>query len=278
MKLSRWWRGFWGNRSNLSKWDYEPSDNGVVVSFTTIPSRIADIKPTILSLLRQTKCPGRIEINLAKTLRKKSAMWQIPEWLRQLKAVQIHWMEQDLGPASKSIPTLIRHQQQDPFIVIVDDDMVYSPYLIEDLWRADQKTQGKAVFCVNGHPLTRNLVFFDHPPHKAIQTGQVRVAIVEGAGGYGLHPSQFDLPALLYTADGPEDVMIPDDIWISGHLSRRNIPKYQIPIRGKRHSLPQAEVSPIGPLSGRVKNSNEATAYFAKDWKAEELIDLLHNH
>ena len=271
-KLGRWLRAKWANARNLKKWDYEPFDNGVVISFTTVPSRIHNLKPTLLSLLRQTQRAGCIELNLAKHSRRKDHQtWQIPAWLSELTAVKIQWVEQDLGPGTKSIPTLLRHAQDNAFIVVVDDDMVYSKYLVADLLAADQQAQSKAVFCVNGCLIPRSLVFSQHVQQKKHITGPVRVAVMEGYAGYGLRPSQFDLKHLVDASDAPQDVFLDDDIWISGQLSRQGIPKYRIPIRGKRRTLPHALETAV-PVA-RVTFEDRALHYFADAWKAEEFSD-----
>lgn len=268
MKITRRLRAYWANSQNLQSWDFPPSSAPWVVTLTTVPSRIALIKPTVLSLLRQTLHPGRIEINLGEVPPKPSERWLIPDWLQELKAVQLHWINPDLGPASKWIPTVRRYEGTETLIVVVDDDMIYAPTLLESLVAADRQAKGRAVFCGNGHPITRNLRFFDHPSDKAISVGQRRVAIVEGCGGYTLRPQHFDCAALTALDGVPAGALRNDDIWVSGLLSRRGIPKYQIPV-GKRHSLPQAETSAIG--GARAEASDALLRYFERDWAEDEI-------
>lgn len=267
MKLTKWLRTKFYNSRDLTRLDYRPDETNLIVSFTTVPSRIQQIKPTIVSLLRQTQRPAQIELNLAKIPQKQDIAWQIPTWLKELKAVKIFWLDQDEGPASKFIPTLQRYQNDNPLIVIVDDDMIYDKDLVHRFVLADKKAAGKKVFCCNGHPITRNHIFFDHPSDRRIKKGERRVAIIEGCGGYCIRPCFFDLEALTSYADLPPGAIRMDDIWISGHLSRQQIEKVQIPC-GKRYSLPQAQEPAIsGP---RVEISNYLLDYFAADWAESE--------
>ena len=260
------------NLKRFSKWDYSPSNSKpkVIVTFTTIPSRISQIKPTIISLLQQTYRPSIIELNLAKNPQKIDEAWSLPLWLEKLNSVSIHWLDHDYGPASKLIPTLERHQDEDCLIIVVDDDMIYSKSLVERLLKADQQSNGERVFCANGHPIVKNHHFFESPSDRRIKSGERRVAIIEGCGGYSLHPKYFNLNDLKSLKGAPEGAMRMDDIWFSGHLSRRNIPKIQIATKS-RHSLPQASIAAItGP---REELSDTLLDFFSEDWLPEEYSD-----
>lgn len=268
MSLSKYWRAWCLEQSNLAKLDFAPdiSKQAPVVSLTTVPSRIQQLKPTIVSLLRQSKLPAHIELNLPKKSN-EAKPWCIPDWLVNLQALKIYWVDQDYGPATKFIPTLERYQHQDQLIIVVDDDMVYPKNLISQLLEADQAVGGAKVFCANGHCITKNHVFFDHPSDKHILAGQRRVAIIEGCGGYAIRSRHLDVVALKNTDQAPNGALRMDDIWISGHLSLRGVEKWQIPV-GLRRSLPSA-LRPVivGP---RAELSNQLLDYFASSWKAEE--------
>lgn len=252
---------------DVKKLDYSPQSNGVIVSFTTVPSRIKYIKPTVVSLLRQTCKPDHIELNLGKVPRKADIPWQVPAWLENLDAVKIFWIDPDLGPATKFIPTLQRHRDDEILIIVVDDDMLYPRDLVEAFVISDRDFKRDAVFCSSGHLIPRNLVFFDSPRKRRVKKGKKRVAIIEGCGGYCLRPGFLDIDELAKEDSAPEGALTMDDIWISGHLSRRNIQKYQIPA-GKRKSLPQT-ITPaiVGP---RAEISDGLLEYFGADWEESE--------
>ncbi|MBL8791375.1 MAG: hypothetical protein JNM45_12845, partial [Rhizobiales bacterium] len=105
---------FWAGNSNRSD---------CVVSLTTIPSRISLLAPTLKSLMRQTRAPKRIVLNLPRMSKREGVPYVVPEFLSQLKSVEIARCE-DMGPATKAIPTLLR-EAPDQLVIIVDDDRIY---------------------------------------------------------------------------------------------------------------------------------------------------------
>ena len=201
---------------------------------------------------------------------KKDIPWEIPNWLERLDAVKIFWLDHDYGPASKFIPTLLRHKEEDSLVIVVDDDMLYPKDLIKSFMNADSEMAGRCVaFCANGHPIARNLNFADSPSDKRIKKGNRRVAVVEGCGGYCVRSRYFDLGALEDISKAPNGAIIMDDIWISGHLSRQGVSKIQIPT-SKRKSLFQSDIVAIP--SERLNLNNKMLEYFSQDWKEEELV------
>ena len=257
---------------NLKKLDFTPDslEQKIIITFTTVPSRIAKIKPTIISLLQQTLRPSIIELNLAVNPQKKDTGWSVPPWLENLTSVSIHWLDYDYGPASKLIPTLERHQNEDCLIIVVDDDMIYPRDLIEQFFKADQQSYGGKVFCSSGHLITKNHHFFESPSGRRIKVGRRRVAIIEGCGGYSVRPKHFNIETLKSLNDAPNNAMRMDDIWFSGHLSRRGIEKIKI-ATGRRHGLPQSmEAAITGP---REALSDALLDFFSEDWHSDEYTD-----
>lgn len=275
MSLTKHARALRYRLHNPAKWDYAPTAKKphIIVTLTSVPSRIARTQPTIISLLKQTHRPSHIEMNLALRPKTQDGDWQVPKWLMQLQTVKIHWLEHDYGPASKLIPTLERHANEDCLIIVVDDDMIYPKRLIEQLYAADQQAQGTKVFCANGHTIPKNHHFFASPSDKRLKSGTKRVAIIEGCGGYSVRSVHFDLDALKALDAIPTQAAKMDDIWFSGHLSKRSIEKVQI-ATGRRYSLPQAQVPAITGV--RTKASNMLLDFFANDWHEYEYAKNKH--
>lgn len=239
--------------------------DGPVVSLTTVPQRIDNIKPTLVSLLRQTVKPKRIEINLSEEL---FARREIPVSLLNLKNVKICWQKKDYGPATKLIATIERYQTQNERIVIVDDDMYYSKDLISDLMAADMKSNGKHVFCINGFLLPRDLKSESVGSDKALKSGTRKVAVIEGCGGYILRSSHLDWKLLLNLENAPKRALLNDDIWFSGHLSKAGVDKIQIPT-GKRKSLVNSyKGSAIS--DDRWHFQSDLMLFFKNDWRDYE--------
>lgn len=265
MSISKIIRTIFYSCYDLKKLDFSCNDSlGTVVSFTTVPQRINRIKPTIVSLMRQKMKPGSIEINLSEEL---FSGCKIPDFLTSIDCVKIFWQKNDYGPATKLIHTIERYKDTDKRIIIVDDDMYYSDNLISDLVDADDSSNGKQVFCINGFLISRNLMSESNGSGKALKSGKRRVAVVEGCGGYILRSSHLDYKKLLDITNAPHRSLFEDDIWFSGHLSRAGVEKIQIPT-GRRMSLVNTVDSAI--KGDRAQVQTDILQFFKNDWKPDE--------
>ena len=99
----------WLRRQDLDALDRACAENprvaDVVVTLTTLPSRIDRIEPTLKSLLRQTIRPRAIRLNVPATSRREGSAYRVPERLRRLRSIAIVRVD-DYGPATKLIPAL----------------------------------------------------------------------------------------------------------------------------------------------------------------------------
>jgi hypothetical protein len=111
----------------------------VVVSLTTIPSRISGLEPTINSLLAQSRKPDEIALNLPRTCLKEKCGYDIPAWLWE--KVSIYQCDRDYGPATKSFPAFLREQDPETRIITVDDDVIYSDNTVELLMKNISKSE-----------------------------------------------------------------------------------------------------------------------------------------
>jgi len=236
-----------------------------VVSLTTVPQRIGQMKPTLVSLLRQTLPPKEIRINLGRDLFRDTPL---PSFLDGLALVRVHWVERDVGPATKYIPTLERFAGTRQLIVIVDDDMYYGDRLLADLVAAERASNGAKVYCANGFNVPANLQSASRPSDKALASGARRVAIVEGCGGYTLRPQMVDTRGLRDLTGAPPRALFDDDIWLSGHLSRAKIEKVQI-ATAKRRSLVNTLESAIS--GDRAQLQTDVMTHFRQDWALDEI-------
>ncbi len=239
-----------------------------IVSLTTVPKRIPYLKPTLVSLLKQTVPPKEIHINLGEDFFKG---FEIPEFFKDLDLVKIQWVKKDMGPATKYIPTLERYKNTNQLIVIVDDDMYYSEKLIEDLITAEKKADGKKVFCINGFKVPENFQSASRPSDKAIKSGSQKVAVIEGCGGYTMRPHFVSVEQLIDLTNAPQRAHYDDDIWLSGHLSRMKVEKIQI-ATGKRKSLVNTIESAIS--GDRAQLQTDVMEYFKSDWSSDEIHKL----
>lgn len=138
----------------------------IIVSFTTIDSRINDIKPVIDSILHQTLSPDSFELYISDhpTLFKGGIdngipPNKIPKFLRayeQQDKLKIKYVD-NLGPANKLIPCLQENWNTNNIIITIDDDTRYPKDFIELLVRAYEQNKcvvafhGKSVLLEDGH-------------------------------------------------------------------------------------------------------------------------------
>ena len=119
----------------------------IIVSLTSYGRRVdKTVYYTLLSILRQTVVPDKIILWL------DSDNWncnKLPLKLKKLQelGVDINFCE-DIRSYKKLIPSLERYQNS--IIITVDDDVIYSPYLIETLYEAYLKDP-KAIYCTRGY-------------------------------------------------------------------------------------------------------------------------------
>ncbi len=115
--------------------------NNYIVSLTTIPTRINFIEKTIKSLVEQTLKPSKIILNIPKkyNFRFKGSLDYsiVKKKLGKYKNdVIINNITEDYGPGSKILGLLENKILKDEhtsstFIVLVDDDHIYKPYMLE---------------------------------------------------------------------------------------------------------------------------------------------------
>lgn len=219
------------------RWAAHPHRSDVVFSLTTIPSRLEHIDETLKSLLRQSLAPREIRLNIPKYSKREQCAYEVPERIRDLAAVRIVECD-DLGPATKLIPSVLQLPAEQR-IVVVDDDRNYPPNLLADLAAASDAAPDAAFsFCgwivppdLVHRPANLFTIVFIRPPAPVLARRIRRprqVDIVRGVGGYLVKPRFFDIDALVDYSDAPEAAFFVDDVWISAHL---RAPKFVVPAR-----------------------------------------------
>ena len=127
------------------------SPTNIIVSLTTIPSRVRYVPYVLGSLLRQTMRPQRIILYLDE---KRFANQKLPFFLRlyQRHGVEIVYCE-DLKPHTKYYHAMTAYPEA--VIITVDDDLMYPKDLVESLYTSYRKYP-HAVSCRRAH-----LMMFD---------------------------------------------------------------------------------------------------------------------
>ena len=139
-----------------------------IFSLSTIPSRINYIESTIKSLLEQTLKPEKIILNIPKkyNLRFKSSIQKIhieKVLNKYLHKIIINYIDSDYGPGTKLMglikSKLIKMDIEDTYIVLVDDDHIYKPQMLEyfDNYNKkiyDNKLKVASYYCYNLNKIT----------------------------------------------------------------------------------------------------------------------------
>ena len=261
-------------------WAAAPERSDIIVSLTTIPSRMDFLADTLKSLLAQTRPPRAIRLNLPAFSLRENRPYEIPAWLSSLASVRIVPCD-DYGPATKLLPTLQDCAPGQP-ILVVDDDRIYARELVATLEAAAQ-AHGNTAVALGGWIAPDDLV--DRPttilsnllqlPPAPIRSARIRkpmpVDILLGFMGYLVRPEFFDLAAITDYSAAPPQARLVDDVWISAHC---RAPKLVVP--GKPNFQPKRRqslyrLSSLGALNrgdGRPENRHNSIMlrHFADVW------------
>ena len=243
----------------------------IVISMTTIPSRLDKLAPTLSSLLSQSRRVDEIRLNIPyKTM--KGEQYKIPEYFDELEHIKIYRITKDYGPSSKLLPT-VKDEASNTNIVVVDDDMIYGSRLVQMLANIFKKCGEKAVITNYGcnrhdNKITRMYNYF---------SGEKRVYLLFGCGGYILKASM--IPEEIYDYDnGPPEAKYVDDNWISGWLWCKGIPVYSLGMYPGSVYIPN--ISATGTISlCKTANYDRSNGLIVDQWfqtKCNNKNDICH--
>jgi len=112
----------------------------VIVSMTTITGRLGVARKAIEGILSGTMHPDEFTLNVSHDPGVLNlGIKKLPANITELP-IRVHWTA-DHGPATKLIPTLLEHWQDDACIIVTaDDDMRYPSTWLERLVSEAEKT------------------------------------------------------------------------------------------------------------------------------------------
>lgn len=170
----------------------------VIISFTTIPSRIETSKYMLSSILDQSVRVDEVRLYIPTETR-SGKRYEIPTWMQTLQKTwpefSIKICDKDWGPATKIIPALLDEKETDNFIIYLDDDMVYHKQVVEKLVDASNRNYNKAICNISG-----------------------KNKVICGFAGCLVRPRFFDLEKIILTDNYPPEIFFEDDVYISGML------------------------------------------------------------
>ncbi len=238
---------------------------GVSISLTSIPSRIGDIYPTLISLLEQTTLPEEIVIAIPKLSRKENCEYPIPEYLKNAHPfVRILSTEEDWGPNTKFIPIIQEkksRQQEDWKIIVVDDDQTYPKDMVDNFLKwSEVPAYSDSALANRGHQMPTSLKFSDMGIIHSYEIKEpIQIAVVTGVSGYMIQPRFFcqnlwmklPIPSPNEAKEKSAAYFV-DDAWISAQLASQNISSFVIPAEGAWCSTSNHSVNAIS--GGNVLN------------------------
>lgn len=161
-----------------------PVASRVIVTMTASPDRLAGMDRTVRTLLNQTCPPDEVHLNIPHRFRRTGEEYAIPAWCGSLDPRVRVFRVEDIGPATKSVPTVERFRvDEDVVIVIADDDVLYLQESLEVLLR-EVAVDRRAAYGFSG---------YDFGPRWAsvLAHGRSEVQVIEGWACVAAHRSCF---------------------------------------------------------------------------------------
>lgn len=227
----------------------------VIITLTTIPSRLKYLLSTLLSLLKQSVQADEIVLSLPKhSVREptKGDPYIMNTMLKDFiekSNITVLRCEKDYGPATKLLGVLKREKtlnlekDKESLIITVDDDKIYDINTIKNLldgWKRNKYS----VVARKGSIITRinkksklyltNKSKFDKMDrlHERIVLGtkikkDTNISVLFGTGGVLYRSSFFNNDVFDYKKSNPKfpekKIFTIDDIYLSGYLGRNNV-------------------------------------------------------
>ena len=171
----------------------------IYVSLTTIPQRVKNLNKSVESLLKQSKKPDKIFVNIPlkyKRFKETIDDNKIPKF--DNSAVEITRCE-DYGPGTKLLGSLDKFEKNS-LLILADDDHVYEDYMIEKFFYFYSKAPNNAYS------------FYVHP------LGNFPVG--QGADGFAINTNHLKGVKNFYdkVAKDYKELFLHDDLWISYFL------------------------------------------------------------
>ena len=241
----------------------------VIVSLSTVPDRIDNLRPTIRSLLKQTRPPDEIILAIPEFSVREQRPYVVPKYISRLPRVRVLHCAEDWGPATKFIGAIqdeLAAGRENSLIMVVDDDRLYPRDALETyLYYSEQLPN--AALCFRGAAMPSTLDWDDAKMIYAKDLREPRpVAVITGCGSYLVRARFFDRSLWDYSG-APSVAFYIDDIWISGFLARANVKRYVVPASAMMRSVRrQRRTVSLNKIPGRQKLNNETIAFFRDAW------------
>ena len=171
----------------------------IYVSLSTIPQRLKNLNESVKSLLKKTRRPDKIFVNIPFKYKRFSETIednQIPKF--DSSVVEITRCE-DCGPGTKLLGSLDKFEKNS-LVILADDDHIYEDYMIEKFFYFYSKTPDNAYS------------FYVHPLGN--------FGIGQGADGFAINTNHLTGIKNFYNkvVKNNKELFLYDDLWISYFL------------------------------------------------------------
>lgn len=137
-------------------------ENNYIISLTTIPTKFHNLYKTIDSIINQTILPKKIIINIPKLYNFRMNNTEIPidkinNFINKYSMfnIFINLLDEDYGPGTKLLGLLnnidiisdIISDTNNTYIILIDDDLIYKPYMIETFDKEIKKKINEVFSC-----------------------------------------------------------------------------------------------------------------------------------
>ena len=220
------------------EYQYKKKIKNTVISLTTTPNRLHQIKHTLLSLLDSSVAVDEIRLNIPY-YSCKGVKYRIPNWLKKLKSVKIYRTIKDWGPATKLLPTLSHTRNRKTKIIVVDDDVIYGYYMAETLNDYFEKYDRKVAMTIYGDEIDKhNRMKYDLTTRAGNYiTGEKYTDVLRGHSAYMVTPNMFTEDIYEYEKV-PKECFFVDDNYFSFHLKKNKVKIMMIGMSYKAVPLP----------------------------------------
>ena len=179
----------------------------VIVSIATLPSRIGNMRPTLVSLLDGDLVPDRIMVIVTEYSEREESAYIIPDFLKDERftrgKIEVVVASQDWGPGTKLLGAL-EHLEAQCLLVLADDDVAYKPRFLSQL--------------VNSQSADPTSSF----SYYTYRTNGLTVG--QGCDGFSFHSPNLDGVRKFFDDHVVgSSLQYHDDLWISFFLFKRGI-------------------------------------------------------
>lgn len=270
-----------------------PTDPQVVFSLTTVPGGVHALGPTLRSLRNQSFPADAIELNLPWHSRRGLGVYPQPR-AEDVIGVDVYRTD-DWISLTNVVPTVQRAWERgdNPLVIVVDDDKVYPPSLVEDHIRAHRGRPHAVSACrgyrlpfggdLTGLELTWDELRASIYGHRLARAEQV--AIVTGSDSWAARADLFteatwrDLGEEGVPRGGGRGIVpaaeMMNDLWVSGHFSRQGVPKFVVPCQREAEDAPRSEAREHQNLPAPIERGELTAAvvgFFQTDWAVQETM------